>query len=66
MILPLSKAGLATVGLFIALGYWNNWYFASLYITREEMYPPAVSVVPVAFQRGISEKKRRLPASLQE
>ncbi len=39
MILPLSKAGLATVGLFIALGYWNNWYFASLYITREEMYP---------------------------
>ena len=24
--LPLSKAGLATVGLFIALNYWNDWY----------------------------------------
>lgn len=39
IVMPLSKAGLATLGLFIALGYWNNWYFASLYITNEKMYP---------------------------
>ena len=39
VMLPLSKAGLATVGLFIALNYWNDWYHASLYITKESLYP---------------------------
>ena len=29
----------ATVGLFIALAYWNDWYNAMLYIKKEEMYP---------------------------
>lgn len=37
--LPLSKAGLATVGLFIALNYWNDWYAAMLYIDDPSMYP---------------------------
>ncbi len=37
--LPLSKAGLATVGLFMALNYWNDWYDAMLFIDRESMFP---------------------------
>lgn len=37
--LPLSKAGLATIGLFTALGYWNNWSNAMLYINRAELFP---------------------------
>ena len=28
LVLPLTKAGLATVGLFLALDYWNDWYNA--------------------------------------
>jgi putative aldouronate transport system permease protein len=39
IILPLSGPGLATVGLFLALGYWNNWYGPMLYLTRSSMYP---------------------------
>lgn len=39
VIMPLCQAGLATVGLFVALNYWNDWYHASLYITKEELYP---------------------------
>jgi putative aldouronate transport system permease protein len=39
IILPLSKPALATVGLFLALDYWNDWYNAMLYITKPEMYP---------------------------
>lgn len=39
IIMPLAKAGLATVGLFVALTYWNDWYHASLYITKEKLYP---------------------------
>lgn len=37
--LPLSKAGLATIGLFTALGYWNNWSNAMLYIDQPSKYP---------------------------
>jgi putative aldouronate transport system permease protein len=37
--LPLCKAGLATIGLFIALGYWNNWANARLYINKPDLYP---------------------------
>jgi putative aldouronate transport system permease protein len=39
IILPLSKPGLAAVGLFLALQYWNNWYTASIYISEVRLYP---------------------------
>ena len=39
LILPLSKSGLTTIGLFILLGYWNDWYNAMLYISDYKMYP---------------------------
>lgn len=39
IVLPLIKPALATVGLFIALAYWNDWYNAMLYISAEEKYP---------------------------
>ncbi len=39
IILPLSKPGLATVGLFILLMYWNDWWLAMLYIDQEKLIP---------------------------
>ncbi len=39
IILPLSKAGLAAIGMFIALHYWNNWYLANLFMKDEAGYP---------------------------
>jgi putative aldouronate transport system permease protein len=39
LILPMSTPALATIGLFIALGYWNDWYMALLFISKENMYP---------------------------
>lgn len=38
LILPLSKPLLATLGLFSALAYWNDWYNCMLYITEEDMF----------------------------
>jgi putative aldouronate transport system permease protein len=32
VVLPLSKAALAVVGLFYAVAYWNSWFYASLYL----------------------------------
>ncbi|MFV0343100.1 MAG: carbohydrate ABC transporter permease [Anaerocolumna sp.] len=37
--MPLAIPSLATVGLFLALGYWNQWYNASLYIDTPSKYP---------------------------
>lgn len=37
--MPLAVPSLATVGLFLALGYWNEWYNASLYIDTATNYP---------------------------
>jgi putative aldouronate transport system permease protein len=38
IMLPLSKPVLATVGLFLALAYWNDWYSAMLFINDEGKY----------------------------
>ena len=37
LILPLSTPLLATLGLFSALAYWNDWYNSMLFITKESM-----------------------------
>jgi putative aldouronate transport system permease protein len=39
VVMPLLKPALATVGLFIALAYWNDWYNAMLYISDPDMRP---------------------------
>jgi putative aldouronate transport system permease protein len=39
LILPLMGPALASIGLFIALGYWNNWYNAMLYVEKQDLYP---------------------------
>jgi putative aldouronate transport system permease protein len=39
IMLPLSTPGLATIGLFIALGCWNEWFSANLFINDPSKYP---------------------------
>lgn len=39
VILPVAVPSLATVGLFTALGYWNEWYNAMLYIQTASKWP---------------------------
>ncbi|MBP5198757.1 MAG: carbohydrate ABC transporter permease [Lachnospiraceae bacterium] len=40
IILPMSKPALATIGLFIALGYWNEWYNSMLFLDTSVKYRP--------------------------
>lgn len=44
IVLPLAKPALATVGLFIILNYWNDWFLALLYIS-----PSAKNLVPLQY-----------------
>lgn len=39
IVLPLSLPGLATIGLFSTLGYWNDWFNALLYIDNPNLVP---------------------------
>lgn len=32
IVMPISKPVIATIGMFAAFGYWNDWFQASLYI----------------------------------
>ena len=40
LVLPMLKPALATVGLFLALGYWNEWYNSILYLGSAVTYKP--------------------------
>lgn len=40
LILPMLKPALATIGLFLALGYWNEWYQSSLFLSSKVTYKP--------------------------
>ncbi len=38
IILPISKAGVATIALFYALQYWNDFYLPLMLINKEKLY----------------------------
>lgn len=37
IVLPLSKPSLASIGLFVAIAYWNDWMTCSLYIENPKL-----------------------------
>ncbi|MDY6073197.1 MAG: carbohydrate ABC transporter permease [Eubacteriales bacterium] len=37
IVLPISKPVLATIGLFLTFGYWNDWFQSSLYISNQNL-----------------------------
>ncbi|MDR2020146.1 MAG: carbohydrate ABC transporter permease [Treponema sp.] len=40
LVLPMLTPALATIGLFIAIGYWNEWYYSSLFLSSNVEYRP--------------------------
>lgn len=39
IVAPLSKPVFATIGLFYAVGLWNNFYFPLLYLRNPDLFP---------------------------
>ena len=50
IILPLSKPALATVGLFYAVGFWNNYMDALIYITSSQKFTLMVRLLQMITQ----------------
>ena len=38
IVMPIITPAIATVGLFLAIGFWNEWYLTSLFISKKELY----------------------------
>lgn len=60
--LPLSKAGLATVGLFIMVANWNEWFTGILYMSDTKNYPLA-SLLQVLVVQGNQQDMALDPTS---
>ncbi len=39
IVVPLSSATIAVVALFYAVGMWNSWFNASIFLTDRKLYP---------------------------
>ncbi len=39
MIIPLSKPMLAALGLFTAVGHWNDWFAGTFFVTEQSLIP---------------------------
>lgn len=39
LVVPLAVPGIATISLFAAIGFWNDWFNALLYINSENLFP---------------------------
>lgn len=38
IVLPISKPIMATIGMFAAFGYWNDWFQSSLYVNEKKLH----------------------------
>ncbi|QGQ95296.1 carbohydrate ABC transporter permease [Paenibacillus psychroresistens] len=50
IIMPLAVPALATLGLFISFGYWNDWYNALLFISKDKFIPLQLLLVRIINQ----------------
>ena len=53
IIMPLSKAIIATVALFTLVGKWNDWYSALIYLNSEKYYPVQMILRKILFNSSV-------------
>ena len=56
IIIPLSKATLATMLLFYAVSHWNSYFNALLYLSDQERYPLQLVLRAILIQSQASEE----------
>jgi ABC-type glycerol-3-phosphate transport system permease component len=55
MVLPLSGPILATIGLFYAVQYWNDYFNGLLYITSPDKYPLQLLLRQLLFTEALNQ-----------
>lgn len=54
IILPLSTSIIATIGLFCALGHWNQFYFALFFVNDPNKWPLQLVLRSIIFDSNLS------------
>ena len=55
IILPVTKATLAVMILFYAVGYWNAWFNASIYLRNRSKYPLQLVVREIIISQTVQD-----------
>ena len=55
VILPLSKATLAVIGLYYAVSHWNAWFHAMLFLKEREQFPLQLLLREILIQNNVSD-----------
>ena len=55
IVLPLSAPILATLGLFTAVGYWNSYFNAIMYMTKRANWPLQLVLRELLFESAVNE-----------
>lgn len=56
IVLPLSQASLATIGLFYAVGHWNSWFSALIYLKSNSKYPLQLVLREIVIQGQMAKE----------
>lgn len=54
IVLPLSKAALASIGLFTALIYWNDWWTAMMFVENRDLHTLQYTLYKILSSTNIS------------
>lgn len=55
IILPLSTPSIATIGMFYAVGHWNSWFSAMIYLRDRSKYPLQLVLRQIVLQNQVNE-----------
>ena len=65
IVLPLAVPGIATISLFAALGYWNDWFNALLYIQNDDLVPLQYLLMKIQRNLDFLAKNAGMGAQIQ-
>lgn len=66
IILPLSLPSIMTIGLFYAVGQWNSWFSAMIYLQDSKKYPLQLVLRQIVLQNQVNEIIGTMAGSLTE
>ena len=55
IVMPLSKAIIAVLVLYYAVGHWNSYFNAFIYISKRELYPLQVFLREILIMNSIDQ-----------
>jgi len=59
IVLPLSKAAIATISLFYAVGHWNSYFGAYIYLSNKDLFPLQLILREIILQSTMAETLAR-------